>query len=301
MSTPNTEPSSPASGDAGGKKKDEENKDTESNSSSKKDTGKDWPSVSELNTRLRRIITVYQKHYKQMQQRLMNMHRRSAKAKAAEAAAGMDMRRALPQSRWTRREEADFYRTVSTYGIERDPRTKEFTWLKFRNIARLDKKTDDSLRAYYLAFRRMCEQICQWKGGPGTSDGTGVGCNEEIPNISVESITEERASRTLFRIRLLDKVRCDVLHHPKLKERLQLCQRSPEMPVWWRSGVHDHELLLGMDRYGLTRTEINMLTDKDFTFAFAMREYEANPAAIQKKVFELEKYDVTLRCFHVLY
>ena len=78
-------------------------------------------------------------------------------------------------SRWTRREEGDFYRTVSTFGIERDPRTKDFTWRKFRNIARLDKKTDESLRSYYLAFRRMCEQICQWKGEPGTSDGTGVG------------------------------------------------------------------------------------------------------------------------------
>ena len=78
-------------------------------------------------------------------------------------------------SRWTRREEADFYRTVSTYGVDRDPATKDFSWRKFRNIARLDKKSDESLRAYYLAFRRMCEQICQWKGDPGTSDGTGVG------------------------------------------------------------------------------------------------------------------------------
>ena len=80
-------------------------------------------------------------------------------------------------SRWTRREESDFYRTVSTFGIERDlTRKNEFNWMRFRNIARLERKTDDSLRSYYIAFRNMCERACRWPANEaGLSDATGMG------------------------------------------------------------------------------------------------------------------------------
>jgi len=81
-----------------------------------------------------------------------------------------------------------------------------------------------------------------------TPKNSNKGLNEDIPSINVDAITEERASRTLYRIRLLDKIRMEVLCHPKLKERLALCQRSPDLPVWWRCGHHDHELLIAMDR-----------------------------------------------------
>lgn len=39
---------------------------TVDNSKKEENELKEWPSVSELNTRLRRIVTVYQKHYKQV-------------------------------------------------------------------------------------------------------------------------------------------------------------------------------------------------------------------------------------------
>ena len=70
------------------------------------------------------------------------------------------------------------------------------------------------------------------------------------PNgIFVEPITEERASRCLARIDLLNKIRDDILPHPKLEERIQLCQPSFEMPSWWQCGKHDKELLIGAARY----------------------------------------------------
>jgi len=77
--------------------------------------------------------------------------------------------------KWTRRDEADFYRAVSTFGIERDPRSGELLWDRFRSVAKLDRKSDESLRSYYIAFRNMCERVCRWKGPAGASDGTGVG------------------------------------------------------------------------------------------------------------------------------
>lgn len=53
------------------------------------------------------------------------------------------------RQRWTRREEADFYRVVSTFGVVFDTKRQKFDWTQFRAFARLDKKTDESLEKYY--------------------------------------------------------------------------------------------------------------------------------------------------------
>ncbi|KAG7236852.1 hypothetical protein INR49_000156 [Caranx melampygus] len=81
------------------------------------------------------------------------------------------------QRRWTRREQADFYRTVSSFGVVYDPERKTFD------------------------------------------------C------IVVEPLTEERAARTLYRIELLRKIREQVLRHPLLSARLQLCRPSLYLPL----------------------------------------------------------------------
>ncbi|EPY80124.1 hypothetical protein CB1_000856013 [Camelus ferus] len=96
---------------------------------------------------------------------------------------------------WTRREEADFYRVVSTFGVVFDPDRGQFDWTKFRAMARLHKKTDDSLEKYLYAFMSMCRRVCR------------LPSKEELvdPNIFIQPITEERASRTLYRIELLRK------------------------------------------------------------------------------------------------
>lgn len=63
--------------------------------------------------------------------------------------------------RWTRREEADFYRVVSTFGVVFDPNHGRFDWTKFRAMARLHKKTDESLQKYLCAFTAMCRRVCR--------------------------------------------------------------------------------------------------------------------------------------------
>ena len=62
-------------------------------------------------------------------------------------------------SRWSRREEADFYRVVSTFGVERDRHTGLFVWDTFRSLARLDKKYDETLTDYFKAFYFMCRRV----------------------------------------------------------------------------------------------------------------------------------------------
>lgn len=69
----------------------------------------------------------------------------------------------LPPScfRWTRREQADFYRTVSSFGVVYDPERKAFDWSQFRALARLERKTDESLERYFNSFVNMCRAACK--------------------------------------------------------------------------------------------------------------------------------------------
>lgn len=77
--------------------------------------------------------------------------------------------------RWTRREECDFYRVVSTFGVEKIKREPglvegeqpEFDWNRFRTFARLDKKTDESLSRYFRSFVAMCRRVCHLRPGRG--------------------------------------------------------------------------------------------------------------------------------------
>lgn len=76
-------------------------------------------------------------------------------------------------------------------------------------------------------------------------------------DFQIEAISEERASKCLQRIDLLLKVRSEVLPHPKLEERLKLCQKSVELPEWWQPGKHDNDLLLGVSRWDCLGIEMN--------------------------------------------
>ncbi|KAK2523460.1 Chd7 [Columba livia] len=189
-----------------------------------------WPNTSTLTTRLRRLITAYQRSYKRQQMRqeaLMKTDRRRRRPREEVRALEAEREAIITEKRqkWTRREEADFYRVVSTFGVIFDPVKHQFDWNQFRAFARLDKKSDESLEKYFNGFVNMCRRVCRMPVKP----------DDEPPDLStmIEPITEERASRTLYRIELLRKIREQVLHHPQLGERLKLCQPSLDLPEWW--------------------------------------------------------------------
>ncbi|KAK7945452.1 hypothetical protein WMY93_001180 [Mugilogobius chulae] len=156
------------------------------------------------------------------------------------------------RQRWTRREEADFYRVVSTFGVVFDT-----------DKQKLDKKTDDSLEKYYYAFIAMCKRVCRMKNDTELPD----------PSLIIDPITEERASRTLYRIELLRRIREQVLPHPLLSERLKLCQPSPDLPEWWECGRHDRDLLLGAAKHGVSRTDYHILNDPSLSFLEAHQRF----------------------------
>uniref|UniRef100_A0A7N6ALR9 DNA helicase n=1 Tax=Anabas testudineus TaxID=64144 RepID=A0A7N6ALR9_ANATE len=222
----------------------------------------DWPSSSSLTARLRRLITAYQRSYRQEQLKIehtvyyLSVHLIT-----------VDL---CPSTRWTRREECDFYRVVSTFGVEtmkKEPGLPEggdgdFDWTRFRTFARLDKKTDESLSRYFRSFVAMCRRVCHLR--PGRSDAP---------------ITEERASRTLYRISLLRRLRERVLPHPSLEERLPMAPPSSELPAWWSIPNHDRQLMLGAALHGVSRTELSIFADPQFTFSQAREEFIQNQQA----------------------
>uniref|UniRef100_A0A8C0JCR3 Chromodomain helicase DNA binding protein 9 n=1 Tax=Chelonoidis abingdonii TaxID=106734 RepID=A0A8C0JCR3_CHEAB len=236
-----------------------------------------WPTQSALTTRLRRLITAYQRTSKNRQaqqiQPAFPVQATVMQPPYEEAALNPKMAAKIErQQRWTRREEADFYRVVSTFGVVFDPDGGRFDWTKFRAMARLHKKTDESLEKYLYAFMSMCRRVCR------------LPSKEELvdPTIFIQPITEERASRTLYRIELLRKVREQALRHPQLFERLKLCQPNPDLPVWWECGTHDRDLLIGAAKHGVSRTDYHILRDPELSFMSAQRNYSQNKVALSR-------------------
>uniref|UniRef100_A0A8C9FDV3 Chromodomain helicase DNA binding protein 7 n=1 Tax=Pavo cristatus TaxID=9049 RepID=A0A8C9FDV3_PAVCR len=232
-----------------------------------------WPNTSTLTTRLRRLITAYQRSYKRQQMRqeaLMKTDRRRRRPREEVRALEAEREAIITEKRqkWTRREEADFYRVVSTFGIIFDPIKHQFDWNQFRAFARLDKKSDESLEKYFNGFVNMCRRVCRMPVKP----------DDEPPDLStmIEPITEERASRTLYRIELLRKIREQVLHHPQLGERLKLCQPSLDLPEWWECGKHDKDLLIGAAKHGVSRTDYHILNDPELSFLEAHKNFAQN-------------------------
>uniref|UniRef100_A0AAR2IIT3 DNA helicase n=1 Tax=Pygocentrus nattereri TaxID=42514 RepID=A0AAR2IIT3_PYGNA len=230
-----------------------------------------WPAGSALTARLRRLITAYQRYTRREPLRHEFLMHEGIGPVAWQL--GEEIRRCTTdpdplflewQRRWTRREQADFYRTVSSFGVVYDPDKKIFDWSQFRVFARLERKTDESLERYFWCFVSMCRTACRL---PPRKDEGPVD-----PTIFVEPITEERAARTLYRIELLRKVREQVLRHPLLGERLKLCRPSLYLPVWWECGKHDRDLLIGVAKHGLSRTDFYILNDSQLSFLDAHRD-----------------------------
>ncbi|XP_059048856.1 chromodomain-helicase-DNA-binding protein 7 [Achroia grisella] len=213
-----------------------------------------WPSMQDLNTRLRRLITAYQRNYKREELKLQQRAKMERRERMDQLA-----RDEIAQWRWTRSDEEAFRRTVASYGVEFDPTTKSLRWSRFRTLARLDSKSDDALTDYLKAFMAMCKRQC----------GLSVG-EAELPtraDLKAEPIGEERAIATLERIDLLRVLREEVAPHSALDTRLALCERSPDTPPWWQPARHDKLLVLGVCKHGLGDTFNKLFCDPKMPFA----------------------------------
>lgn len=219
-----------------------------------------FPTATDLNQRFRRLITAYQRNSKKLEIKLAQKARdelkkeRTSKFEAAKNE--REERKRFLAQKWSRREEADFFRAISSFGVEYDEEQKKHNWNRFRAIGKLEKKLDETLEEYYRAFVVMCKKVTS---RPLAED-------EEKCDISVEAITEDRASRCLFRIEFLNKIRGQIITHPELDERLKQCLPQSDLPDWWENGEHDKDLLFAAAKHGLTRLDYNLAHDPTLSF-----------------------------------
>lgn len=247
-----------------------------------------FPSQSDLNQRFRRIITSYQRNSKRqeikMAQKVRDELKKERTSKFEAARNEREERKRSQAQKWSRREEGDFYRTISSFGVDYKREEKRYDWNKFRSLGKLEKKMDETMDEYYKAFVTMCKKVTS---KPLTDE-------EEKCQINVDPITEERASRCLSRIEFLSNLREEIVNHPELDERLKLCQTAVDLPDWWICGKHDKELLLSAAKHGLARLDFNLAHDKEYSFIDVIKDkadqlFKQPPSPVLISVSQLQE------------
>lgn len=205
------------------------------------------------------------------------------------------------QKKWNRREESEFLRVLTGYGVDLQQCTTVPTpdWMRFKAMAKLDKKSDESLSDYYKVFIAMCKRQA------------GVRLSEDDKGLEgiIDDISEDHARLVLDRLELLSKLR-EVVKSPQLDERLSLCQNNFDTPDWWESGKHDRELIRAVLKHGLYRSEYYIFNDPEFSFSKSERifveemekhlmkvqiaEAEAEALDNKERIIKLEQGDSTM-------
>lgn len=118
-----------------------------------------FPSDPDLNTRVRRLIAAFEKRRvraEQMEVKKQQRLERQVQIEREKEARRLEQQ----QKKWSKREEIDFYRIASTFGVEYGAEKDTFEWEKFRDLSKLDKKLDQTLTEYYRAFYAMLKKVC---------------------------------------------------------------------------------------------------------------------------------------------
>lgn len=166
--------------------------------------------------------------------------------------------------RWTRREENEFLRVLTGYGIDLqiDASLPTPDWSKFKSFAKLDKKSDENLSDYYKVFITMCKRQAN------------VQLNDDEKGLDglIDDISEDHAKLVLDRLELLSKLR-EIVKHPKLAENIKLCENNIDTPDWWKPGHHDKELINAVLKHGLYRSDQYIYNDTEFPFSEDEQKY----------------------------
>ncbi|GAV07723.1 hypothetical protein RvY_17530 [Ramazzottius varieornatus] len=240
-----------------------------------------FPTDPDLNTRVRRLIVAFEKRRLRAEQ--MEVKRQQRLEKQMQADREREAKRLeQQQKKWSKREEGDFLKAISLFGVEFGANKEELLWDRFREVSKLDKKLDKTLTEYYKCFIAMIRKVC----------GKKLNRDEEGAAAQVDAVAESKAQLCLQRIELLNKVRMTALRHSKLDDRLRLCQAAPNFPSWWIPGEHDKELLEGAAKHGLADTACNIAVDPDYSFGDCIKtsiKLEESPPLKMKSIVKLEK------------
>lgn len=187
------------------------------------------------------------------------------------------------QKRWNCRDENEFLRVLTGYGVDLLAGVAQPApdWQRFKQMAKLEKKSDDALSDYYKVFIAMCKR----RAGV-------VRLNDEERELDgiCEDISEDHARLILDRLELLSKLR-ELSKAGRLDERLALCQNNFDTPDWWESGRHDRELVRAVLKHGLYRSDYYIFQDPAFTFAASERMFieEVESHLLKAHLAEIEQ------------
>ena len=117
-----------------------------------------FPGPSDLNGRLRRLISSFQREKIKEMARQAAIDKRNERRERIEQVIKEREQQKLEmlQKRWNRREEIEFFRTLVAYGVNYNTKGNQYDWERFKQLSKLDKKFDETLTEYYLAFLDMC-------------------------------------------------------------------------------------------------------------------------------------------------
>lgn len=200
-----------------------------------------FPSSSELNGRLRRLMASYQRENKREEARIAAQDRRNERRERIEQVIREREAQKLDTNakKLNRKEENDFYRAIMAYGIEKaEKKGQKVNWDRFKALARLDKKYDETLNEFFVAFMGACKKAV----------GENLTEEEENCGLAIDPIDEIKAKKILTRVELIRSIRDDALSHEKLDERMLLCEPASDLPDWWIPGKHDKDLIQGVAR-----------------------------------------------------
>merc|ERR1712113_335923 len=110
-----------------------------------------------------------------------------------------------------------------------------------------------------------------------------MGRRGKICPLKIDAIEESKAKKVLARVDLIRQIRDDVLEHPKLNERMLLCEPAIDMPDWWISGKHDKDLLQGVARHGMARMDYYVPNDAELSFKDILKRHLCNETLLDKK------------------
>ncbi len=239
-----------------------------------------FPIPSELNGRVRRLISSYQREFKREEMRKLAEDKRIERRERIEQVIREREQQKidLEQRKWSKKETAYFLKTLMSFGVEYNRREKRYIWDRFRTIAKLDKKYDDTLSEYLMAVVALCKKVV----------GRKIDDAEEmlIAGSGLESISEERANLVLERIETMNKLRDKTIFHPSLEDRLQLADTALGLPDWWVPGKHDRDLLVGATKHGISRMEYYILNDPDLCFRDILKKHLLGESLVDKKAMD---------------
>ncbi|KAJ3355013.1 hypothetical protein HDU83_004184 [Entophlyctis luteolus] len=248
------------------------------------------PSASDLGLRIRKIIAAFLRDQmnaaREEQKRLLHEERAKARQEKEEE------RNKLKERELTKRDRLEFYRTLSSYGVETNKTpTGTRDWTRFKEISQL-KKAPEVLEEYFGKLMSLCREVVSPTPG-----------KPALTAAEMDFITVDKAKKLIKRVESMIKLREDILDSPHFDTGLLALRNIGRagLPEWW-SSEHDKAYLIGIAKWGLNRGDLYVEDDTlpfKAIFEHYLRTTPAVPAAQALNRFWM-KEAIAMKRFYAL-